>query len=379
MKNLLNSRNIVTTRCEMWKKYRNEIEENIALQQSVRNSNDKLQILYQRLIKVFPDYEKKYVSQLQSFKINLEKIVEVPFYPLQKIQEILDKIHSIENDQVKNAIKFDDLNFSTKVLDSIITTIREGTNKQKLQEKSHKKNMQVVIKNPKTINLEKPLSLKFSVAIDGPSGVGKSTIARLLAKKWQLFYLNTGLVYRAVALKILLLDIDYEKESEIIKILKPHMIKLNIDETVELDNKDVTLELRSDNISQLASKISTYPSVREYALKIQMEYAKNNGIIAEGRDTTFRVLPHADIKIYLDTSQEVRAQRRVNQNAQLGFNTNYDEILQAIIERDHRDLNRELDPLHKTADAVYIDASYLSIDDVVEKINQIIIAKLKIH
>lgn len=378
MKNLLNLKNHPSTRYELWKKYRSEIDENIALQQSVRNSNEKLQILYQRLLKVFPDYEKKYASQLQSFKINLEKIAEVPTYPLQKIKEIIDGIDNIEKDQIKNAIKFDDLDFSTKILDEIIKTIREGTNKQKLQDKNIKKGMQVIIKNPKTVNLDKPSSKKFSVAIDGPSGVGKSTIARLLAKKWNLFYLNTGLVYRAVALKILLLKINDEDEAKIAQVLKPNMIKLNVDETVDLDEKDVTLELRSDQVSQLASKISTYPSVRKYALEIQMQYAKNNGVIAEGRDTTFRVLPHADIKIYLDTAQEIRAQRRVNQNAQLGFNTNYDEILKAIIERDERDQNRELDPLHKTSDAIYLDASYLPISEVVDKINQIIISKLKI-
>ena len=279
---------------------------------------------------------------------------------------------------MKNRIKFDDLDFSTKVLDTIINTIKSGTNKQKLQDKTSNHKYDVIIKKPQTVKLKKPSLQTFSVAIDGPSGAGKSTIAKKIAKKWHLFYLNTGLVYRAIALKVLLEKIDFNHEENILKILKPNMIKLKVDETVDLDNQDVSLEVRSDEVSQLASKLSTYEGVRNYALKIQQKYAQNKGIIAEGRDTTFRVLPHADIKVYLDTLPEVRAQRRVNQNAQLGYNTNYDEILEEIIERDERDQNRKFDPLHQTKDAIYLDGSYLSVDEVVEKINKIIETKLQI-
>lgn len=371
-------KNTVHCRVELWKDYRKEIEENIALQQSVRNSNEKLQILYERLLKVFPNYEKKYASKLQSFKINLEKIEEPPIYSLKKIEEIIFGIEEIEKNQIKSPINFDDLDFSSKILDSIITTINKGTNKQKLQEKKQKVSQDVIIKKSQTVFLKKPKTVNFSVAIDGPSGAGKSTIARKLANKWNLFYLNTGLVYRAIALKTLISNVEANDKKQIALLLKPNMIKLHHDETVELDNKDVTLEIRSDEVSQLASKISTLDFVRDYALEIQKKYANRNNVIAEGRDTTFRLLPNAEIKIYLDTLPQVRAQRRVSQNAQLGYNTNYDEILEEIIERDERDKNRKIDPLHQTADAFYIDASYLSVEEVIEKINHVIYNHLNI-
>ena len=147
-------------------------------------------------------------------------------------------------------------------------------------------------------------------------------------------------------------------------------------EVVLLNGTDVSLELRSDASSDAASKVAAIPEVRTWALKLQQAYGENGGVIMDGRDTTFKVLPNAEVKIFLDTSAEVRAQRRVDQNKELGFEINYDFILEEIKVRDHRDRNRETDPLHQTEDAILIDSSNLNLQQVVEEISKVIERKV---
>lgn len=213
---------------------------------------------------------------------------------------------------------------------------------------------------------------EFRIAIDGPSGSGKSTVAKQIAKKYNLKYINTGLVYRAVALKLIEDKINIDDAIAVESSLNSIKVKLLRNEIVELNGIEVSDALRSDLVSQNASIIATYPAVRKYAVNIQKSESARSGVIMDGRDTTFKIMPNADFKFFLDTSPEVRAKRRLSQNEEFGYSTDYDKILKEIKTRDHRDRTRKVDPLHKTKDAYLINASDMTIEEVVEKIIQII-------
>lgn len=213
---------------------------------------------------------------------------------------------------------------------------------------------------------------KINIAIDGPSGSGKSTVAKLISEKYHLTYINTGLVYRAIALNAILNHIDINDEKAVALSLEENMIELHENEVVFLKGNDVSYQLRDDKVSRSASIVAAMTPVRKFAIKLQKKYATKQGIIMDGRDTTFRIMPNADLKIFLDTSPKVRAERRQIQNQELGFNNNYDQILSEIKARDHRDKNREIDPLHKVEDAHLIDASNMSIKEVVAYISNLI-------
>ena len=213
---------------------------------------------------------------------------------------------------------------------------------------------------------------KINIAIDGPSGSGKSTVAKLISEKYHLTYINTGLVYRAIALNAILSHIDINNEKQVAQSLEEDMIELHENELVFLKGNDVSYQLRDDKVSRFASVVAAMTPVRKFAIKLQKRYATQKGIIMDGRDTTFRIMPNADLKIFLDTSATVRAKRRQKQNQELGFNNDYDQILSEIKDRDHRDKTREIDPLHKVDDAHLIDASNMSIKEVVEHVSNLI-------
>ncbi|MCK5945836.1 MAG: (d)CMP kinase, partial [Mycoplasmataceae bacterium] len=141
--------------------------------------------------------------------------------------------------------------------------------------------------------------------------------------------------------------------------------------------EDVTKEVRADVVSSKASIVASISNVREWAVTLQQQAAESKGVVMDGRDTTFVVLPNADIKIFLDTDVKVRAKRRQEQNEKLGFSTNYDKVLKELEVRDHRDRTREKDPLHKTEDAILIDSSKISLEDVVKKISRLVSDKIK--
>jgi cytidylate kinase len=162
---------------------------------------------------------------------------------------------------------------------------------------------------------------------------------------------------------------DFKKVKESLIKIK---IKLLKNEIINLNNQKLSKELREDNVSQKASIISSYTFVREYAVLIQKNETKNEGIIMDGRDTTFNIMPNADVKIFLDTDPKIRAKRRLKQNKKLGYSTNYENILKEIKIRDKRDRTRKKDPLHKTKDSHLIDSSNLTINQVVDKIIEII-------
>ncbi len=222
------------------------------------------------------------------------------------------------------------------------------------------------------------MSKKINIAIDGPSGVGKSTIAKIISKKLNLVFINTGLMYRSIGYYCLKNNINLEDESSIINAISKIKIELLPNEKIKINDDDITSKLWIDEISIAASKVAKLKMVREFCVMKQQQIAKNKpGVVMEGRDIGSVVLKDAELKIFLTASNGVRVKRRVKQLMEKGENVNEEEILKNIIERDKRDSEREITPLIKVSDAIEIDTSNLTIDEV---INQIInLAKEKMN
>ena len=355
------------TRMKLWSEYRKNIENNISLQKSNNESNERLRILKERLLNVFPDYYEKFPSKTKIFKAEIKDIENFSNISNQKIESLIKEIDDI-NKNIKNNFTFiDDISFKTNKLNSIIESIKNHSNIEKEDIQETKK---IKINTLKVIELGKKMH-KFRIAIDGPSASGKSSVARKIANLYNLNYINTGLVYRAIAFYLLNENININDENEVKKNLINIKIKLLQNEVVDLSGRKLSKELRTDTISQNASLVSSYPTVREFASIIQKDMVKNEGVITEGRDTTFNILPNADLKIFLDTKPEIRAKRRLIQNKKLGYSSDYENILKEIIIRDKRDKNRKKDPLHKEKDAFLINSSFLTIDEVVNEIKKI--------
>ena len=202
------------------------------------------------------------------------------------------------------------------------------------------------------------------IAIDGPAGAGKGTIAKLVASKLNLVYVDTGAMYRCVALYSLKNDIVNDS-NKIIDNLKNIKIKLDENDHVYLNEEDVTDEIRSKEVTSIVSGISTIIPVREEMVNQQREMAKGLNVIMEGRDITTVVFPNADYKFYLDASVEERARRRVKQNEEKGIFSDYEEIKKSIEERDYNDMHKEVGALTRCDDQIYIDSTDMSIDEVV--------------
>ncbi len=209
---------------------------------------------------------------------------------------------------------------------------------------------------------------KKNIAIDGPASSGKSTVAKIIAKKLGYIYINTGLMYRAVAYNAIQNGIDLQNEQEVSKSFVSGMIKLLPNEVVELKGKELIKELRDDVISNGASTVARYESVRTKCVSEQQKMAEAKGVVMDGRDITSIVLPNAEIKVFMWASPEERANRRVRQNEELGFSTDYEKILKEINDRDYQDMNRKIGPLVQVEDAVKLDTTDYSIDQVVDEI-----------
>ena len=205
------------------------------------------------------------------------------------------------------------------------------------------------------------------IAIDGPSGAGKGTIAKKIAKKLNFTYIDTGAMYRCVALKSLKENLKITDEDKIVDLLKNMDIKLTNDDKVYMDNEDVSEKIRSIEVTKRVSKISSIIPLREIMRQKQREFAKKNSIVMEGRDITTEVFKDADYKFYLDASIEERTKRRYLQNKEKNIKCTKEEIKQAIIERDNDDMNRKVGALRRTEDQIYIDSSNMTIDEVVNK------------
>lgn len=200
----------------------------------------------------------------------------------------------------------------------------------------------------------------MQIAIDGPAGSGKSTVAKKIAEKLNIIYIDTGAMYRAMTLK--LKDIDKKFYEEACNNTNIEFINNKI----FLDGKDVSSQIRSEEISKLTSDISKIDFVRKKLVSIQKEIADKNSVVMEGRDITTVVLPDADYKFYLSASPEIRAKRRTLQLKEKGLNADYEEILRDIKKRDNNDIKRENSPLKVADDAIVIDSSNLTAEEAIE-------------
>ena len=219
---------------------------------------------------------------------------------------------------------------------------------------------------------------RLTIAIDGPSGAGKSTVAKSLAKRLGYLYIDTGAMYRAVAVKAREKAVELEDESALSQLaLSLHLTFVNEGEKTCLfcNGEDITEAIRSPEISRLASDISKKREVREALVQKQREMGKGGGVVLEGRDIGTVVFPDAEIKFYLDAQIEERGRRRFQELVQRGLSVNFKETIEEMRQRDHNDMYRIHSPLKKTEDAVVIDSTHRSIEEVVEEMVRFISSK----
>lgn len=215
----------------------------------------------------------------------------------------------------------------------------------------------------------------FIVTVDGPAGSGKSTIAKLIAKKYGLTYLDTGAMYRMIALYALKHNVNLENAKEIADMLEK--ARLDIQGNVfYLDGEDVSEEIRSPQVNNIVSNVAAIKEVRHKLVDMQREIGNGKRIIMDGRDIGTTVFPNADVKIFLIASAETRALRRLKEYEEKKVATTFDEVLASIKERDRIDSTRKESPLVKASDAHEVDSSKMSIDDVLATISKYIDAKL---
>lgn len=213
--------------------------------------------------------------------------------------------------------------------------------------------------------------MSFNIAIDGPAGAGKSTIARKLAGKMSFIYVDTGAMYRAMAYYFLTHHIDAGDEEALRKACEQIRISLAYEKGVQkvfLNGEDISSEIRREEVGNMASSTSGYPFVREKLLNLQRELAAENDVIMDGRDIGTCVLPDAQLKIYLTASVYTRAMRRYKELREKGVECNLEEIAKDIEDRDYRDMHREIAPLKAADDAKILDSSDLDIDQVTDAI-----------
>lgn len=210
------------------------------------------------------------------------------------------------------------------------------------------------------------------IAIDGPAGAGKGTLAKELAKKYDLVNIDTGATYRALTLKAIRNGLTLDDQDEIVLLAKDINIDLLSDGSVLLDGEDVTKEIRSKEVTEIVSYVSSNPKIRETMVDIQRNIAKGKNVVMEGRDITTVVFPEADYKFYLDATPETRANRRHKENLEKGIDMTYDEVLKNINDRDYNDMHKEVGSLMRTDDQIYIDSSDMTILEELEFIDKII-------
>ena len=215
----------------------------------------------------------------------------------------------------------------------------------------------------------------YNIAIDGPAGAGKSTIAKIVAKKLGFIYVDTGAMYRTMALACFRDNISQDDEASVVKKcqnVKVTLVYENGTQKVFLNGEDVSTEIRQEVIGNMTSAIAVYSPVRKILVNMQRELAKTNEVVMDGRDIGSAVLPNADLKIYLTASSRTRATRRYKELVEKGQVCDIDEIEKDIKDRDYRDMHREVSPLVQADDAVLIDSSDMDIDTVVSEIIKLV-------
>lgn len=215
------------------------------------------------------------------------------------------------------------------------------------------------------------MSSAINIAIDGPSGVGKSTIADRVAESLHMVHLDTGAMYRCVAYYLVSHQIDLSDSQALDQALDSIHISFQ-GKQVFLNDVDVSKEIRINEISMFTSKVATNPSVRKKMVALQQEVAKDKGYILDGRDICTVVLPDAEVKIYMDASAKARAERRYKEYISQGIQADYETIYQDIVARDYQDSHREISPLVQAKDAIRIDTSNLTIDEVVKEVLELV-------
>ena len=222
--------------------------------------------------------------------------------------------------------------------------------------------------------------MSFIVAMDGPAGTGKGTITSLISKEMGLVNIDTGATYRCVALYAIKNNIKLEEKEKIIESLPNIHIDMKNEQGVQkvyLNNEDVTSEIRSKEVTKIVSQVSSIVEVRFAMVEVQRNLAKGKDVIMEGIDITTYVFPNADVKIYLDADEEERAKRRYKEMQEKGIEMTYEEVLKNIQVRDKNDKEKEIGALKIAEDAIYIDTTNLSIEEVKEKVKEIITEKYK--
>ena len=214
--------------------------------------------------------------------------------------------------------------------------------------------------------------MKINIAIDGPSAAGKSTVAKELAKRLGYTHLDTGSMYRAVAYITKEANIKIDDEEKIVNLINMSNIEISNDNHITVNGKDITEIIRSNEVSMAASDVSKLKRVREALVAMQRKIASQKGYILDGRDIGTVVLKDAEVKIYLIASAETRAQRRVLQNKEKGIPYDYEQILEDIKKRDYQDIHRKESPLKKAEDAIEIDSSDMTQEEVILEILDII-------
>lgn len=217
--------------------------------------------------------------------------------------------------------------------------------------------------------------MKYNVAIDGPAGAGKSTIAKMVAKKLGFIYVDTGAMFRAIALYLLRNNIKEEETEKISSSVEEIQVTIayeNGEQQVILNNENVSSFIRTEEVGKMASVAAKNKDVRQKLLELQRSLAQTENVIMDGRDIGTHVLPNAEVKIYLTASSKERARRRHLELTEKGISCDIDTIEKDIIARDEQDMNRAIAPLKKAEDAILLDSSDMTIEEVVEKIMNII-------
>ena len=214
----------------------------------------------------------------------------------------------------------------------------------------------------------------YNVAIDGPAGAGKSTVAKRVAKELGFVYVDTGAMYRALAVYFLKQGLDSDEKEKIADACKNAKVSIGYEDGIQqvyLNGENVTSQLREERVGNMASVSSAIPEVRAQLLELQRELARTKDVVMDGRDIGTNILPNADVKVYLTASVETRAKRRYLELTEKGVACDLKAIEHDIEERDTRDMNREIAPLKQAEDAVFLDSSNLTIDEVVLKIKSL--------
>lgn len=369
------------TRIEKYKKYRQEILENVNINESIINTHPKLKNLLKKInfnvneITIVTDEKEK--IKIDSYKEEKENKEINNFLEIISKNEKTIKKKNIINEH--NSHKYDEK------INSLFHEFLIEVNKNNVENTTEMFINKVELAPIKNNlgknnggNMKENKNKKINIAIDGPSGVGKSSVAKQVAQELNLRFINTGAMYRAIAWYFLENNIDINNQNSVFNALNDITIKLISNTQIEINNIDVSDKIFNDNISKNASLIAKNKLIREYCVNEQQNIVKlNDGILMEGRDIGSVVMPNADLKIFLTATNEVRANRRFNQAIKNGEKISEEEVLKSVIERDKQDLTRTISPLIKTDDAIEIDTSNLTLEDVVKKVINLAIERMK--